>query len=340
MTSGSSLPMNSTLRKHAFCSRSRYSSHTQCSRFKRCSTNTERERHMVAVGFPRALRYASSLLLIAGLLAAPRLSRAQEAQASSSQSGADGSGASSLALPPAVQTQQLAQPSNPNLVNTEEAGESDFPEIPRSLVNWNEYQGPYFTIRAGLGFLYESAAYAQNDQSKQQFALDPDAKVRDFRFLLRGKLFPKFKRPITWSTGVMYDGGTNSWLLRETGVMIGFPKLRGYLFVGRTKLGFSLNKVMVGYAGWTLERFTMSDATVPILGDGIKWLGYSQKHGLLWNIGYYNDFLSKSQSFNLYHNQAVARFAWLPIHSEEKDEVLHLGVDFLYGSSEDGMLRL
>jgi phosphate-selective porin OprO/OprP len=45
--------------------------------------------------------------------------------------------------------------------------------------------------------------------------------------------------------------------------MVEIPEIRGHLFVGRTKEGFSLNKVMVGYAGWTMERATTSDATIP-----------------------------------------------------------------------------
>ncbi len=36
--------------------------------------------------------------------------------------------------------------------------------------------------------------------------------------------------------------------------MIGVPELRGEYFVGRTKEGFLLNKVMIGYSGWTMER--------------------------------------------------------------------------------------
>ena len=40
---------------------------------------------------------------------------------------------------------------------------------------------------------------------------------------------------------------------------------------------------MVGYGGWTMERATISDASIPILADGIKWLGYSPKHKFLWN---------------------------------------------------------
>lgn len=294
---------------------------------------------MNAAEFARITKNASCLLILVGSLAAPMNCRAQDAEEATCQSNwADFSGPSQS--PPSAQPQKPPPtPSNPNTVNTIEAGESDQEEIPRKFVHWNEYEGPYFTIRAGAGLLYEFAGYAQDQESKEQFALSPGFKLRDFRFLLRGS-FPSFKRPVTWSTGIMYDGATHSWLLRETGVMIALPKLWGYLFVGRTKLGFSLNKVMVGYAGWTLERFTMNDASIPILGDGVKWLGYNKKLGLMWNVGYYNDFLSKSQSFNLYHNQAVARFAWLPIHSEEKDEILHLGVNFLYGTSAGNQLRL
>ena len=32
-----------------------------------------------------------------------------------------------------------------------------------------------------------------------------------------------------------------------------------------------------------MECATISVASVPILADGIKWLGYSPKHKFLWN---------------------------------------------------------
>jgi phosphate-selective porin OprO/OprP len=226
-----------------------------------------------------------------------------------------------------------------NLDETMEAGESD-EEHKRKLVNWNEYHGPYFTIRFGAGFLYEFDAYAQDEQSKEQFSLLPTEKVRDFRFLLNGKLFPKIHRSITWCAGVMYDAPSKSWLMRQTGVMIAVPELWGSFFIGRAKEGFSLNKVMTGYDGWTMERSTMSDAAIPLLADGIKWLGYSPKHGFLWNLGYFNDVLSKTQSFSSYSSQEVARLMWLPIHSEETDTLLHLGFNLRYGKPDDDQLRL
>src|SRR5437879_4247326 len=108
--------------------------------------------------------------------------------------------------PPAPDQNQSTTPTsaNPSLVNTEEAGESDNIVIPRKMAHWNEYEGPHFTMRAGVGLLYEFAGYSQDKQSKRQFTLDPDFKLRDFRFLLKGS-FPSLKRNVTWSTGIMYD---------------------------------------------------------------------------------------------------------------------------------------
>lgn len=231
----------------------------------------------------------------------------------------------------------------PYLENTIQAGESEEeffpPKVPRGFKSWNEYRGPYFTIRVGGGFLFDTGWYAQDDQSKDQIKLSPGYKMRDARILIKGS-FPKFKRSVTYSSGIMYDGPTHSFLMRETGVMIAVPEIWGNLFIGRTKEGFSLNKVMVGYAGWTMERSTMNDATIPILADGIKWLGYSPKHEFLWNLGAYWDWLSRNQTFSTYSKQQIARLIWLPVHSEDKDKLFHLGLNLRYGTPKNDMLQL
>ncbi len=206
-------------------------------------------------------------------------------------------------------------PPEPTLESEIEAGEASVAAPRRKLVHWNELDGPVTTFRFGAGFLYEGAWFAQDEASKGQFELEPEDKVRDFRLLFKGRF--KTKRQVTWTCGVMYDGASESWLVRETGVMIAVPELWGHFFIGRTKEGFSLNKVMSGYAGWTMERATINDATIPILADGIKWLGYLPKQRLLWNLGWYVDWLSHDQSFSSYSHQFVARVAWLPIAREQ-----------------------
>ncbi|HET9833410.1 MAG TPA: hypothetical protein VFP91_16940, partial [Vicinamibacterales bacterium] len=192
--------------------------------------------------------------------------------------------------PPAAQQQETLD--NSPL----EAGDEEIDTPKKDLVKWNHYDGDFFHIRLGGGYLYEGSAYSQNAASEEQFGLTPETKLRDARIVIKGGF--KSKRPITFSVGLMWDMPTQSVLVRETGIMIAAPELFGSIFIGRTKEGFSLNKVMVGYAGWTMERTEANDAMIPILADGIKWLGYVPEKHILWNLGFYTDWLSEGQTFS------------------------------------------
>lgn len=205
---------------------------------------------------------------------------------------------------------------------------------------WRLFNGRYTTFKFGGGFLYEFAGYSQNAEGKRQMdsigsALDPAFAVRDFRVVASGQL--KTKRIISWKLGAMYDGDT--WLVRETGIMVGVPELWGNIFVGRTKEGFSMNKVMNGYSGWTMER-QMAIDVIPILADGVKWLGYLPKKKIFWNVGIFADWLSKGQSFSTYAWQTAARVGWLPIYLPEENTTLHLGINYRYGAIADDKIRV
>ncbi|MCG3204623.1 MAG: hypothetical protein KCHDKBKB_01338 [Elusimicrobia bacterium] len=226
---------------------------------------------------------------------------------------------------------------NPTIETTIEAGESEAENATRQFVKWNEYEGPLSTLRYGAGLLYEYAGFSQDDESKSQISVESQPKLRDFRFLLKGRF--QTKRQITWTSGIMYDAPTHSWLIRETGVMVAVPEIHSHLFIGRTKEGFSQSKVMTGYTGLAMERSTINDATMPILADGIKWLGFLPKQKILWNIGYYGDKLSEGQTFSWYDNQFVTRIALLPILSESSGRLLHLGVMGRYGTVNKGKLQ-
>ncbi len=87
----------------------------------------------------------------------------------------------------------------------------------------------------------------------------------------------------------MYDWLTHKWFIRQTGFLIDVPEIYSNFWIGRTKEGPSLNRVMNGYDGWTMERFTFSDAAIPLLADGIRWQGYVPKLNLIWNLGGFVD---------------------------------------------------
>jgi len=224
----------------------------------------------------------------------------------------------------------------PALDDQLDAAEADGVEPRRQLVAWNHYQGPYFTLRVGAGFGYDYSAYAQDANSKQQMTLSPVAAVRDFRLLLKGR-FPTIPR-LTYTLGYMYDGSAKAWRFRQTGLMVDVPELLGGFFIGRTKEGFSSNKIMVGYFTWTGERATMNEALIPILADGIKWTGRIPSGKLVYNVGYFMDELSQTESFNKNDSQFVARAVWLPNAGSDKP-LLHLAVEGRFAEANNGQLQ-
>jgi phosphate-selective porin OprO/OprP len=231
-------------------------------------------------------------------------------------------------------TSGAAPPSTTN--DTLDAAEADGAEPSRKLVHWNEYEGPYFTARLGGGFLVDYSTYSQDDDSKQQMTLSPVTKLRDFRVLLKGD-FPKLPR-VSYTLGYMYDAAQKEWRFRQTGFMVDIAELHGDLFIGRTKEGFSTNKLMVGYHGWTMERSTANDAFLPILADGVKWTGRTPGGKLVYNLGWFNDTRSEAESFNKNDNQFAARAVWLPLLGTDKG-VLHLALEARYGEANDGQLQ-
>jgi len=263
---------------------------------------------------------ATALLVVLGFLRLPGQVAAQ--QPAGAQQGAGGA-----SQPAAID-------------DTITAGEADDEEPARRLVKFNEFAGPLGSIRVGFNFMWDYAAFSQDANSEEQISFEgnDNNKLRDFRFLIGGRL--NFKRRTTWSTGIMYDAANDQWVARQTGIMVDVPEIWGQIFVGRTKEGFSMNKVMVGTAGWGMERAPISDATIPILADGIKWLGYVPKARILWNLGFYGDKLSEGQGFSTYDNQISGRFAWVPVLSNDGKTLLHVGLSERYGKANEGKLRL
>lgn len=215
--------------------------------------------------------------------------------------------------------------------------EADSLEVKKKYEHFNEFENSLTTLRFGGGFLYEFATYSQDDVSKDQVELSPVFKVRDARVTASGKL--KTKREITWKIGVMHDGNQKSWYMRESGVMVKFPEISGHIFVGRTKEGYSLSKVKVGYSTWFLER-AMAIDIIPILGDGIKYLGFLPKQRINWNIGAYTDWVSEGQSFSKYQWQFASRIAYLPIYTDVTKPMMHIGVNYRYGKVKNGELQV
>jgi phosphate-selective porin OprO/OprP len=224
--------------------------------------------------------------------------------------------------------------------SVQDAGEDDDPRPRRQLTKWNEYDGPFSTFRFGLTFLTDFSTYIQDHDSEKQFDLDADYGLRDARVLFRGRFKTPDELPMSWSFGYMYDNADQTWKVRQTGVQFDFPALNGSLFMGRTKEGYSMIKVTSGVFPWGMERSPALDAFVPILADGLKWMGYFPEQRVFFSLGAFADQLSEKQTFSTFDYQAVTRIGWLPIASLEDKTVWHVAVMGRGGRPDDHKIRL
>jgi len=202
------------------------------------------------------------------------------------------------------------------------------------------YDLGFTTLKIGGGYLVDYSAYSQDKEGKDQMdsakvELKAGFKVRDSRIALGGKF--KTRRTITWKAGFMYDGISDSWFVRETGILVAVPELWGSFFIGRTKEGVSMSKVMNGYSGEFMERHMSLDA-IPLLADGIKWLGFLPKQRIFWNLGIFTDWLSRGQSFSTHSSQIGARIGFLPIHTAKEN--LHIAANIHLGHPQDDSIRV
>ncbi|HMC55647.1 MAG TPA: porin [Gemmatimonadaceae bacterium] len=243
----------------------------------------------------------------------------------------------------------------------------------------NEFRTPITTIYFGGGFLVEGAAYEQDAAGRAQVAIITGAapkptdaggddvrasytaalqqsatprasasslpgtlltagKIRDTRFIIRGRLATR--RNITWQSGFMYDWLKDKWFIRQTVFTFDVPEIHSNFWVGRMKEGPSLNRVMVGYDGWGMERFTFSDAAIPLLADGIRWNGYLPRAHLVWNLGYFVDLLSEGESFSYFDNQVAGRLGFVRMESNTSGRLLHVALGFHAGVPNEGTLQL
>jgi phosphate-selective porin OprO/OprP len=206
----------------------------------------------------------------------------------------------------------------------------------------NEFAGSASSFKIGLGYILDGITYSKDAVFEKQLdsagvVMDPKFKTRDFRILGSGVF--NTKRYLAFKFAFMYDGEGDTWMVRESGLTIGVPELFGNIFVGRTKEGYSMVKVMNGHSPWVAERQMAADV-IPILGDGIKWFGSLPKSRIFWNLGYYNDFISKGQGFSTFAWQAVARVGWLPFYDKQNQKVLHVAANLRYGKPLDGQITL
>jgi phosphate-selective porin OprO/OprP len=98
-------------------------------------------------------------------------------------------------------------------------------------------------------------------------------------------------------------------------------------------------KLMNGTSPWGMERTPALDF-IPILADGVKWMGYFPSSRVFFSLGFFGDALSEEQKYATYDQQVVGRVTWLPIFSEPDNKLLHVGVMGRDGKPDNDSLQI
>lgn len=220
---------------------------------------------------------------------------------------------------------------------TEDQTKTEKPRLSKHRTSWNGWEWDDLTFNIGAGFLTDSANYKQDEESKEQMNLKPSTKIRDLRFIGKGK-FKKIDN-LSYTIGYMFDGVDENWRFRQTGLIYTVKDWNGDIFIGRTKEQFSINKITVGYYGWVQERSAANDAFLPILGDGIRWMGTGFNNYLNYGIGFYKNNIFPYESYAKDEEVFSFRTIFLPFAQSEDKGVLHLCLAGRFGNSKNGSLQ-
>jgi phosphate-selective porin OprO/OprP len=194
-------------------------------------------------------------------------------------------------------------------------------------------------VHIGLATGFDIAWFAQDDDSKQQLTMDQGLKWRDFRFVGNGRFNSEATNHV--AIGVMWDGVSEDWFIRQTGIMLRSRRLsRKHLHRPRQG-GHQPLQGDPGIPDHPGRANELHRRTIPILADGIKWLGYVPDNTFFWNLGAFTDWLSEGQSFSSYDYQFALRAGWASDGVRlRRENLFHIAAEPAHGAVNNDTLQL
>ena len=209
--------------------------------------------------------------------------------------------------------------------DTLDAAEADGDVPRRRLISWNEYEGPYFiTARRAAASSTTTPVTRRTTTARRRADWSDKADLRDFRFMLKGKL--KFVPRLSYTIGYMYDKAQDDWRFRQTGIMVDVPELLGQ-HLRRPHQGRLLDQQDHGRLPGLDERESRDQRRAsahPGRRHQVDAATFPSGK-FVYNLGWFGDSRSENESFNKNDNQFAARAVWLPFTGTTRAS-LHLAL--------------
>lgn len=198
-----------------------------------------------------------------------------------------------------------------------------------------------FSAKFGLVVMpADYTSFDQDDVSRQQVGHQQDEfEARSLRLMARGH-FVLFRR---WNYVASYEykgfgnePGDPDWSATDLRVSTEIGKL-GTLTVGKMKEPYAYE--MVGDAANLPHTERLLSPFFVSRSEGVQLSNTMLDQRGTWAVGWFNDWLSKGDSFSDSGNDIAARVTALPVSSEDGARYLHVAASVRYYAGDDDTLR-
>ena len=222
------------------------------------------------------------------------------------------------------------------------------PHVETSDSRWNAFDGEHVTALLSAGiFLDWTEWLSQNDDSLEQPGVGDltdfeGGTIRAFRFGVNGQI--KLKRPWHYTVWVATNAFDADYDPMEDDSITFFDYRLDIPFtdnttlaIGKQKEPISLERLLTLTWNPFQERTAAENAMLPSRNIGLVLSGTAWDQRVTWAGGLFNNWVDSRKSFNDNANQATGRVSWLPMVSDDEDNLFHLGAAFRYDDAKQGL---
>jgi phosphate-selective porin OprO/OprP len=214
------------------------------------------------------------------------------------------------------------------------------PDVPPSLLDQSQIKQRWFTMKWGLGAVFDYTSFSQNAASVAQVGRQEDQfQVRDLRLMVRGTLGKDYQ--VNYFVAGVYKGfdtdPASTWDLVDAWLAFPLDGPATKLTVGKQKETFDYE--MVGDSSSLPQMERVLTPFFVSRSIGAKLSHVTDNHRMTMSTGVFKDSWINEDALNHSGLDVSARVTGLAWDNPDGKHFLHLGLAGRYAGADDGTLR-
>jgi phosphate-selective porin OprO/OprP len=210
---------------------------------------------------------------------------------------------------------------------------------------WNQFESKYINGVFVSAMVMDRMNWLSQDAGSENqwgdLSFYDGGEIRGFRFGFIGTL--NFDKPWIYTIFAATHAYDKGFEIQDTENLTFFdyrldiPFLKSSVMsIGKQKEPISMNRLTSATFLPNQERPAILDAIFPSRNIGIVWSGSARRSNSSWAFGAFNNWLEEKNSFDESASQYVGRLTWAPLVSEDRSNLLHVGVGYRYSDAKEG----